>query len=65
MLNQQKEAVLRYSTPDFEIVVEGDFVRCAVTGKPIALDDLRYWDPERQEAYVDAGAATKRWLGQA
>lgn len=39
----------------------GKFVRCAVTGKPILLEDLRYWSVELQEAYVDAAAATLRW----
>ncbi len=56
-----QEAVLHYDTPDFAIVKAGTFVRCAVTGKPIPLAQLRYWSSELQEAYVDSAAATQRW----
>lgn len=59
---ERQEAVLHYRTPDYVIVKAGSFVRCAVTGKPIQLGHLRYWNPDLQEAYVDAEAATKRWL---
>ena len=53
-------AVLRYDLSDFKIITPGAFVVCAETGKPIPLDDLRYWNPERQEAYIDANAASER-----
>ncbi len=39
----------------------GRFVVCAVTGKKIALEDLRYWSVDLQEPYFDAEAALKRW----
>jgi hypothetical protein len=55
-------AVLHYDTPDYVVLKPGRYVLCAVTGVRIALEDLRYWNPELQEAYVDATAATKRWL---
>jgi hypothetical protein len=32
-----------------------------VTGETIALNNLRYWSAELQEAYLDANAATARW----
>ena len=35
-------------------MMPGAFVRCAISGKEIALDDLRYWSVDRQEAYADA-----------
>jgi hypothetical protein len=54
------EARLRYLDGDFQILVPGTFVRCAVTGRDIPLDELRYWSVERQEAYVDAAASLKR-----
>ena len=54
-------AQVHYGTPDLSILRPGKFVRCAVTGKPIPLEDLRYWSVELQEAYVDAAAATVRW----
>jgi hypothetical protein len=54
------EAVLHYSTPDFAILRSGQFVRCAITGQKIALDDLRYWSPDLQEAYASGEIAAKR-----
>jgi hypothetical protein len=39
------------------VVRPGSFVRCAVTGKPIPVDELMYWNVDRQEPYADAGAA--------
>jgi hypothetical protein len=54
-------ALVHYGTPDFAILREGSFVRCAVTGTPIPLEELRYWSPELQEAYVDAQTASRRW----
>ena len=55
------EAKLRFSDNDFEIVKPGRFVACAVTQRKIALEDLRYWNVDTQEAYFDAEAALKRW----
>ena len=57
----ESAAQVHYGTPDLSILRPGKFVRCAVTGKPILLEDLRYWSVELQEAYVDAAAATVRW----
>lgn len=50
----QREAKLKYLDADFQVLKEGDFVRCAVTGDPIHLDNLRYWSVDRQEAYKSA-----------
>ncbi len=47
-------AEIRYLDGDFEIMRPGTHVICAVTGKPILLELLRYWNVERQEAYLDA-----------
>ena len=54
------EAKLRYLDGEFQVVTQGDFVRCAVTGDPIALADLRYWSVELQEPYVSAEVSLKR-----
>jgi hypothetical protein len=51
------EAVIRYLDADFVIVRPGSFVRCAVTGRPIPVDELMYWNVDRQEPYADAAAA--------
>ena len=55
------EARLQYGDSDYMILKPGRFVRCAVTDAKIPIEDLRYWSAERQEAYVDADAALKRW----
>lgn len=56
-------AVLRYETPDFVVVRAGRHVLCAVTGKRISLDALRYWSVERQEAYAGPAEAMLRLSG--
>ena len=45
-----KEARIRYLDGDFQVASPGSFVRCAVTGESIPLDELRYWSVQRQEA---------------
>ena len=55
------EAKLRFGDNDIEILRQGLFVRCAVTGEQILLDDLRYWNADRQEAYKGPDEALKRW----
>jgi hypothetical protein len=56
------EATVRYLDGEFQVISPGDFVRCAVTGKPISLDNLRYWSVEHQEAYVNAQVSYKRFM---
>jgi hypothetical protein len=58
-LNPGRAAGLRYTLNNFEVLSPGDHVICAVTGKRIPLDMLRYWSPERQEPYADAVAASQ------
>ena len=55
------QARLRYQDGDFQVMTPGAFVICAVTGVQISLDELKYWSVERQEPYVDATAAVKRF----
>lgn len=57
-----KEAKLRYDDGEFHILLPGDFVRCAVTGKRIPLSELRYWSVEYQEPYANAQVSLKRYL---
>lgn len=54
MTNKGREARLHYMPGTFRILTPGDHVRCAATGQPIALEDLRYWSVARQEAYSSA-----------
>lgn len=53
----RREAVIRYLDADFQVVREGDFVRCAATGQAIPLNDLRYWNVARQQPFGSAAAA--------
>jgi len=46
------EAVVEYMHSDFRVIRPGAFVRCAVTGEPIPLEDLRYWNVDLQEPYA-------------
>lgn len=54
------EALLDYGHGEFRVVRPGAFVRCAVTGAPIRLEDLRYWSVDWQEAYVSPEAVLLR-----
>jgi hypothetical protein len=57
------EARVEYLDGDFRVLRPGAFVRCAVTDAPIPLEELRYWNVDRQEAYATPDAVLKR-LGQ-
>lgn len=54
-------AQVRYGDGEFTVIRPGRFVICAVSGKPIALDALRYWNPALQEAYAGPAEALARW----
>ena len=54
------EARIRYLDGDYQILSPGTYVRCAVTGVPIPIDELRYWNVEHQEAYADAATSLAR-----
>ena len=58
---QRKEAKIAYSDGQYRVTSPGDFVVCAITAKPIPLDELKYWSVDLQEAYVDAAAAFARY----
>lgn len=59
-----REARIRYLDGDFQVLSPGAFVRCAVTGESIPIDELKYWSVARQEAYIDAKASLERELEQ-
>ena len=65
MSSGENAATLIYGPNGFRVVRPGRFVVCAVTGEAIALDELRYWSVDRQEAYAGPEIATRRLLGQA
>jgi len=60
MKSGEEPATLIYGPNGFRMVRPGRFVLCAVSGEAIALEELRYWSVERQEAYASAAIANAR-----
>jgi hypothetical protein len=54
------EAELEYRDGEFRVRRPGAYVRCAVTGEPIPLEDLRYWNVDLQEPYSGPHAKLMR-----
>lgn len=52
-----RPAKIRYLDGDFQILMPGSHVTCAVTGDTIPIEELKYWSVARQEAYVDVNAS--------
>jgi hypothetical protein len=48
---KNKLAKLKYMPNNFKIIEEGDHVICAISKKIIPLENLNYWNVEKQEAY--------------
>ncbi|WP_395674153.1 DUF2093 domain-containing protein [Phenylobacterium sp.] len=57
----QDLAKLHYGDGDFAVMKPGRYVLCAVTGKKVALEHLRYWSAPLQEAYAGPAEALQRW----
>jgi len=45
----------------FDIIEDGDYVLCAVSGKEINLENLNYWNVEFQEAYFSPVEVNKKF----
>ena len=54
------EAQLQYLDGDFKVLKPGAYVRCATTGVPIPVDELRYWNVDLQEPYATPQAKLER-----
>jgi len=59
MSNNGREARLHYMQGTFRVLTPGDHVVCAVTGRPIPLDALRYWSVAKQQPYASAEVAVE------
>lgn len=57
-----QEAKIHYLDGDYVVTKPGAFVRCAISGEPIQIDDLKYWNVDKQEAYATAQIALKAHL---
>tara|TARA_B100000989_G_C19386452_1_gene403858 strand:+ start:475 stop:669 length:195 start_codon:yes stop_codon:yes gene_type:complete len=56
----KKKAKLIFKHNSFDIIEEGDFINCAISGKEIMLKDLNYWNVDLQEAYFSPIEVNKR-----
>ena len=54
------EAKLKYKQGFFEIISEGEYDMCAVSGKKILLKNLKYWSVDLQEAYYSPIEVAKK-----
>lgn len=54
-------AVVHYGDGEYAVLKPGRHVICAVSGKQIPLEALRYWNPTVQEAYAGPAEALQRW----
>lgn len=63
MSSNERIASLHFEANGFRVLRPGTHVACAVTGEAIALEILRYWSVEHQEAYASCAVATQRLAG--
>ena len=56
----KKLAKIKYLPNNFQIIEPGDHVICAVSGKPINLENLNYWNVDLQEPYYSYIEASKK-----
>ena len=56
----KKLAKIKYLPNNFQIIEDGDYVECAISGKKIYLENLTYWNVELQEAYFSYEEAAKK-----
>ena len=54
-------ALVQYGDGEISVLRPGRFVVCAVSGRKIPLEALRYWNPKLQEAYAGPAEALARW----
>ena len=59
MSNTDRPAKLHYLANGFRVLTPGDHVVCAVSGARIPIEELRYWDVGRQQAYASAAIASE------
>lgn len=58
-----EQALLHYGDGEFAVIRPGRAVTCAVSGRAVPLEALRYWSARLQEAYAGPAEAFQR-LGQ-
>ena len=56
----KKLAKIKYLPNNFQIIEEGDYVVCAISGKKIYIENLTYWNVELQEPYFSYVEASQK-----
>ena len=56
----KKLAKIKYLPNNFEVIENGEYVICSVSGKKISLNELTYWNVELQEPYFSYIEASKK-----
>ena len=56
----KKLAKIKYLPNNFQIIEQGDYVLCAISGKKIEIENLTYWNVDLQEAYYSYVEAHKK-----
>ena len=56
----KKLAKIKYLPNNFQVMNDGDYVICAISGKKISIDQLNYWNVDLQEAYFSYVEASKK-----
>jgi hypothetical protein len=64
LLMSKKKAKLIYKHNYFEIIEEGEYVLCAISGKEISIQNLNYWNVDLQEAYYSPIEVNKQIKNQ-
>ena len=57
---KKKLAKIKYLPNNFQIIEQGDYVECAISGKKINIENLTYWSVELQEPYYSYKEAFKK-----
>ena len=56
----KKLSKIKYFPNNFQIIENGDYVICAISGKKINIDNLTYWNVELQEPYFSYKEAQEK-----
>ena len=59
----KKLAKIKYLPNNYKVIEDGDHVLCAISGKKISLENLNYWNVDRQEAYFSYVEASHKKEG--
>ena len=57
----EKKAKLIYKHNSFDIIEDGNYVLCAISGKKIDIKNLNYWNVQLQEAYFSPKEVKERY----